>query len=45
MIKRRMISLDIIKSNRYQEMPISSKYLYIELLVRADDAGIIDDSY
>ena len=45
MIKRRMIALDVIKSNRYQEMPVSTKYLYIELLVRADDAGIIDDSY
>lgn len=44
MIKRRMIALDVIKSNRYQEMPLSTKYLYIELLVRADDAGIIDDS-
>lgn len=45
MIKRRMISLDIIKSDNYQEMPMSSKYLYIELLLRADDAGIIDDAY
>lgn len=44
MIKRRMIALDVIKSNRYQEMPVSTKYLYIELLIRADDAGIIDDS-
>lgn len=45
MIKRRMISLDIIKSDNYQEMPMSSKYLYTELLVRADDVGIIDDAY
>lgn len=45
MIKRRMIALDVIKSNKYQEMPVSTKYLYIELLIRADDAGIIDDSY
>lgn len=45
MIKRRMISLDIIKSDNYQEMPMSSKYVYFELLVRADDAGIIDDAY
>lgn len=45
MIKRRMIALDVIKSNRYQSMPVSTKCLYIELLVRADDAGIIDDSY
>lgn len=45
MIKRRMISLDIIKSDNYQEMPMSSKYLYFELLVRADDVGIIDDAY
>lgn len=44
MIKRRMIALDVIKSNRYQEMPVSTKYLYIELLIRADDAGIVDDS-
>ena len=40
-----MIALDVIKSNKYQEMPVSSKCLYIELLIRADDAGIIDDSY
>lgn len=40
-----MISLDIIKSDNYQEMPMSSKYVYFELLVRADDAGIIDDAY
>lgn len=45
MIKRRMIALDVIKSNKYQEMPVSTKCLYIELLIRADDAGIIDDSY
>lgn len=45
MIKRRMIALDVIKSNRYQSMPVSTKCLYTELLVRADDAGIIDDSY
>ena len=36
-----MISLDIVDTGKFLEMPVTSRCLYYELLVRADDEGFI----
>lgn len=41
MAHRRMISQDIIDTDIFARMPQSARYLYYELLVRADDDGFI----
>ena len=39
MAKKRMVSLQIIDSDDFLEMPLSSQALYLHLLARADDEG------
>lgn len=41
MARRRMFSLDVVDTDLFQDMPVSSKYLYFELGMRADDDGFI----
>jgi len=41
MAKRRMFSLDIIDTDIFMDMPQSSRLLYYELCMRADDDGFI----
>lgn len=41
MAKRRMFSLDIIDTDIFMEMPQSSRLLYYELCMRADDDGFV----
>ncbi len=41
MAKRRMISKDIVDTDNFLDMPISSQNLYFHLCVRADDEGFI----
>lgn len=44
MIIRKLIPVKILKSNRFQLMPMSSKLLFFEMLVRSDDAGFLNNS-
>lgn len=44
MIIRKLIPVKILKSNRFQMMPVSSKLLFFEMLVRSDDAGFLNNS-
>lgn len=41
MAKRRMISLEIIDTDTFLELPRDSKLLYYELCIRADDDGFV----
>lgn len=41
MAKRRMISLDIIDTDTFMDIPKDSKLLYYELCIRADDDGFV----
>ena len=41
MAERRMISLKVIDTDKFLEMPLSTRYLYHELNVRADDDGFV----
>ena len=41
MAKRRMVSLKVIDTDEFLDMPISSQYLYYNLLTRADDDGFL----
>ena len=41
MAKKRMFSLDIIDTDIFQEMPQTSRLLYYELCMRADDDGFV----
>lgn len=41
MAKRRMISLDVVDTDLFLSMPITSRCLYYDLLVRADDDGFV----
>lgn len=43
MAKKRMFSLDVIDTDTFIEMPISSRLLYYELGMRADDDGFVDN--
>lgn len=44
MIIRKLIPVKILKSNRFQLMPVSSKLLFFEMLVRSDDAGFLNNA-
>ena len=41
MAQRRMISLSVIDTDMFLEMPITSRLLYYELCMRADDDGFV----
>jgi len=41
MARRRMISLDIIDTDKFCEMPGSTQALYMHLVCRADDDGFV----
>lgn len=41
MARRRMFSLDVIDNDIFQDLPKTTKYLYFELGMRADDDGFI----
>jgi hypothetical protein len=41
MAKRRMFSMDVIDTDKFLEMPMSSQLLYFHLAMRADDDGFI----
>lgn len=41
MAKRRMFSLDVIDTDRFLEMPVSTQALYFHLGMRADDDGFV----
>lgn len=41
MARRRMISLNIIDTDKFLDMPSSTQALYMHLLVRADDDGFV----
>ena len=43
MAKRRMFSLSVVDTDKFLEMPISSRLLYYELGMRADDDGFVDN--
>ncbi|MBC2459391.1 replication protein [Clostridium beijerinckii] len=42
MAQRRMVSLKIIDSARFLKMPMSTRLLYYDLCIRADDDGIVE---
>jgi hypothetical protein len=42
MADRRMISLQIMNSAKFLKMPISAQALYVHLVVRADDDGVVE---
>lgn len=44
MIIRKLIPVNIIKTDKFQMMPVSSKLLFFEMLVRSDDAGFLNNS-
>lgn len=41
MAKRRMFSLDVVGSDAFLDMPVSSQVLYFHLAMRADDDGFV----
>lgn len=43
MAKRRMLSTQIIDSDSFLEMPMSSQLLYMHLVLRADDDGFLNN--
>ena len=43
MAQKRMFSLSVVDTDRFLEMPISSRLLYYELGMRADDDGFVDN--
>ena len=43
MAQKRMFSLNIVDTDNFLEMPISSRLLYYELGMRADDDGFVDN--
>lgn len=44
MANKRMISLDIIGTDAFIDMPISARLLYFDLVVRADDDGFLNNA-
>lgn len=44
MVIRKLIPVNITKTDKFQMMPVSSKLLFFEMLVRSDDAGFINNS-
>jgi len=43
MANKRMFSLNVVDTDRFLEMPITSRLLYYELGMRADDDGFVDN--
>ena len=43
MANKRMFSISVVDTDRFLEMPISSRLLYYELGMRADDDGFVDN--
>ena len=43
MAQKRMFSLNVVDTDNFLEMPISSRLLYYELGMRADDDGFVDN--
>ena len=43
MANKRMFSLSVVDTDNFLEMPMSSRLLYYELGMRADDDGFVDD--
>lgn len=43
MAQRRMISLRIIDTDQFLEMPVSSRLLYYDMILRADDDGFVSN--
>lgn len=43
MITRKLIPVQILKSDKFQSMPVSSKVLFIEMMVHSDYAGFINN--
>lgn len=43
MAKRRMFSLDIVDTDRFLDMPVTSRCCYFELSMRADDDGFVSN--
>lgn len=43
MAQKRMFSLNVVDTDRFLEMPITSRLLYYELGMRADDDGFVDN--
>ena len=44
MIIRKLIPVNITKTDKFQMMPVSSKLLFFEMLVRSDDAGFLNNA-
>ena len=44
MAKRRCISIDIIESENYADLSHSAQSLYIELMLRSDDFGVVSNA-
>jgi len=43
MAQKRMFNLNVVDTDRFLEMPITSRLLYYELGMRADDDGFVDN--
>lgn len=43
MAKKRMFSLSVVDTDLFLEMPVTSRLLYYELGIRADDDGFVDN--
>ena len=43
MAQKRMFSLSVVDTDKFLEMPVSSRLLYYELGMRADDDGFVDN--
>ena len=43
MAQKRMFSLNVVDTDAFLEMPITSRLLYYELGMRADDDGFVDN--
>ncbi len=44
MAKKRMISLQIVDTDAFLDMPLSTQALYFHFVMRADDEGFVDNS-
>lgn len=43
MAKRRMISVDVLGTDKYVCLPFSSQAIYIQMILNADDDGFVDN--
>jgi len=44
MSERRMFSMQIVDSDAFLDMPLSTQALYFHLSMRADDDGFVDNA-